>query len=172
MPDRPKLVIVGGAPGSGKTTLAVELAARLRLPLVAKDDIKESLGDVLGTRDLEWSRLLGKGTYAVMEAVAVRSLAVGSGLILEANFTRELSEHWLRGLTDDADARVVLCRTPMDRDRFTARAGTRHSIHPDDLGTDWPPADDFAIDVGVPRLEVDTTSGYVPDLDSILRFIG
>lgn len=106
-----------------------------------------------------------------MEAVAARSLAVGGGLILEANFTRERSEPWLRGLAECADTRVVLCRTPRDRDRFAERAGTRHSIHPDDVGAEWPPAEDFAIDLGVPRLDVDTSSGYVPDLDSIARFI-
>ena len=171
MGDRPKLVLVGGAPGSGKTTLAVELATRLQLPLLAKDDIKEALGDVLGTRDLGWSRQLGAATYAVMEAIAARSLAGGAGLILEANFTRERSEHWLRGLAERADARVVLCRTPRDRDRFAARAGTRHSIHPDDVSVEWPTAEDFAIDLGVPRLDVDTTSGYAPDIESIVRFI-
>ena len=138
---------------------------------MAKDDIKEALGDVLGTRDLAWSRQLGAATYAVMEAVAAHSVAVGGGLVLEANFTRERSEPWLRGLAERADTRVVLCRTPSDRDRFAARAGTRHSIHPDDVAAEWPPADDFAIDLGVPRLEVDTTSGYAPDLDSIVRFI-
>jgi hypothetical protein len=106
-----------------------------------------------------------------MEALAARSVTVGGGLILEANFTRERSEPWLRRLAERSDARVVLCRTPRDRDRFAARAGTRHSIHPDDVRADWPAAEDFAIDLGVPRLEVDTTAGYAPDIESIVRFI-
>jgi predicted ATPase len=43
------LVLVTGPPGSGKTTLAVPLARRLELPLIAKDTIKEALFDALGT---------------------------------------------------------------------------------------------------------------------------
>ena len=138
---------------------------------MAKDDIKEALGDVLGTRDLAWSRQLGAATYAVMEAVAARSLAVGGALIVEANFTRQRSEPWLRGLAERADTRVVLCRTPKDRERFAARSGTRHSIHPDDVAAEWPPAEDFAIDLGVPSLGVDTTDGYEPDIETIMQFI-
>ncbi|MGH2472994.1 MAG: hypothetical protein ACRDG6_11435 [Candidatus Limnocylindria bacterium] len=106
-----------------------------------------------------------------MQAVAARSLTAGGGLVLEANFTRERSEAWLRGLAEQAETRVLICRTPLDRERFAARAGKRHAVHPDDLAAEWPAAETFAIDIGVPRLEVDTTDGYVPDLDTIMRFI-
>lgn len=42
--DGPGLfVLVGGWPGSGKSTLARALAAELRLPLLAKDEIKEAV---------------------------------------------------------------------------------------------------------------------------------
>ena len=43
----PLLVVVSGMPSSGKTTVAEELARRLRLPLIAKDAIKESLYETL-----------------------------------------------------------------------------------------------------------------------------
>ena len=45
----PLVVLVSGAPGTGKTALLRDLAPRLGLPVIAKDDIKESLGDTLGT---------------------------------------------------------------------------------------------------------------------------
>ena len=43
------LIMVNGLPGSGKTTLATQLADRLRVPLVSKDAVKEALLEVVPT---------------------------------------------------------------------------------------------------------------------------
>jgi adenylate kinase family enzyme len=48
-------IVVSGAPGTGKTTVAALLAERLVLPLLSLDVIKEALGDSLGLGDEEWS---------------------------------------------------------------------------------------------------------------------
>jgi 2-phosphoglycerate kinase len=60
-PPGRRVVLVSGAPGSGKTSLAVPLAAELGLALLRKDRIKETLHDGLGAPepDLAWSRRLG-----------------------------------------------------------------------------------------------------------------
>jgi predicted kinase len=86
--DRPLLIVVTGAPAAGKTTVAWELAARLRLPLIAKDTIKEALFQGLGPGDLAWSRRLGAATFLVMLALAEESIEAGSSLVLEGNFVR------------------------------------------------------------------------------------
>jgi adenylate kinase family enzyme len=46
-----RTVVVSGAPGSGKSTVASALAERLHLPLLSLDDVKEALADVLGMGD-------------------------------------------------------------------------------------------------------------------------
>jgi predicted kinase len=147
------------------------------LPLLAKDDMKESLADVLGAGDIARSRQLGAATYSVIRAVAARSLASGGSLILEANFHRERSVPWLLELLRGSDGRFIRCRTSPEiaRARFAARmsVGGRHAVHLDAqiLEEEWPEPTEFELDLGVPSLVVDTTSGYVPNLDSVVRFI-
>jgi predicted kinase len=76
-------------PSSGKTTVAEGLAGRLRLPLIAKDEIKESLYESLGADDVSASARLGTAAYALIFGLARKMLASGVSLIVEANFFRD-----------------------------------------------------------------------------------
>ena len=144
---------------------------------MAKDEIKESLAVVTGTVDLVGSRQLGAAAYGVMRTVAARAVTSGASLVLEANFHRNPSSQWLRALLAQSDGRFVLCHAPLEvlRDRFAARMarGSRHAVHLDAeiLAEEWPDLAEFDLDLGIPSLSVDTTSGYQPDLDSIVRFV-
>ena len=85
----PLLVVATGMPSSGKTTVAEGLAARLALPLVAKDEIKESLYESLGAENVAASARLGTAAYALIFALARTMLASGVSPIVEANFFRD-----------------------------------------------------------------------------------
>lgn len=63
------VVLVTGIPGAGKTTVSRALSKALALPLLSKDAIKESLFDVLGVRDREWSLQLGAAANRVLWAL-------------------------------------------------------------------------------------------------------
>jgi adenylate kinase family enzyme len=63
------VVFVTGIPGAGKTTMSRALSRALTLPLLSKDAVKESLFDVLGVRDREWSLQLGAAANNVLWAV-------------------------------------------------------------------------------------------------------
>lgn len=168
-----RLVIVGGAPATGKTTLAHELGRSLELPVITKDDVKEALAAPFETGDRDWSRRLGVAAYSVLFTVAERVLAGGQGLILESNFRCGISDQPLRDLAALAPTVVIVCRTPVARERFTERATRgRHRVHIDHAVLDEWTGDDSAhqIDIGTPRLVVDTTDGYVPDLGRIIAF--
>jgi predicted kinase len=57
------LVIVSGAPGSGKTTLATRLSQDLGLPMLDRDALKEALADAIGhPADVDASARLGAGS--------------------------------------------------------------------------------------------------------------
>jgi predicted kinase len=168
-----RLVIVGGAPATGKTTLALALGKSLGLPVITKDDIKESLAAPFKTGDREWSRQLGAAAYSVLFTIAERILAGGQGLILESNFHRGIADEPLRALAARAPTVVIVCHTPDARQRFAERAARgRHRVHIDGAVLEEWSGDDSAhqIDIGTPLLLVETTDGYMPDLDHIVAF--
>ena len=180
------LVIVGGAPGSGKTTLARRLAAELRLPLVAKDDVKEALYETVGAPTLDASRVLGNASYRIMYLMAERLLEAGVGLVLESNFGRGWCEDELQPLVRRATggAVMVLCggdpETIVRRYRERAERGERHPGHRDGqlVGTVAARLADGIyepLDLDVPLVRVDTTwnvaGGYVPAYEEIVAAV-
>lgn len=88
MEERPSplVIVVNGLPATGKTTLARRLATELRLPLLAKDIIKEALFETLGWSDREWSRRLGTATMALLYRLFEEQLRAGQPCIIESNF--------------------------------------------------------------------------------------
>ena len=57
------LIIVSGFSCSGKTTLASKIGNHFALPVLDRDDFKESLFDSLGYSDRQWSKKLGYASY-------------------------------------------------------------------------------------------------------------
>jgi hypothetical protein len=70
--DKP-FVVVSGLPGSGKTTLARQLAPALGLQLVDKDDILERLFESKGIGDAAWRRALSRESDMVLQNEAAAS---------------------------------------------------------------------------------------------------
>jgi len=79
-----RVILVSGAPGAGKTTVAQPLAEALGFALLSKDQIKEALFDALEGRadDLAESRKFSDAAMEVMWALATQCPQV----VLEANF--------------------------------------------------------------------------------------
>src|SRR3989344_3212405 len=94
------LVIIGGPPASGKSTIAEKLSEDFSIPLIRKDAIKELMFDNLGWSDREWSRKLGETSYRLMDQITELELKSGQQLILESDFKPEYDnekfQHWKR----------------------------------------------------------------------------
>ena len=168
MVDR-ELVLVSGAPGVGKSTLAVQLSALTGISLLSKDVIKESLWDALQppTGDLYWSRKLGGAAMEVLWALAARS----SRVILEANF-RPHSDYERGRLSALSDRIVeVYCSCPptVATQRYESRAA-QPDHHPAHVTPHLDPAllAEFDQPIGIgPVIEIDTTEPV--DVQSVAK---
>ena len=91
MSGTPLVLIVTGAPASGKSTLGPHLARALALPYLSKDLFKESLFETLGIADRAWSQRLGIASIELLFKLTAALLEAGQSVAVESNFHPRLS---------------------------------------------------------------------------------
>jgi predicted kinase len=110
--------------------IAEKLRSELGLPLLAKDALKETLGDVLGTRGRTESQLLGVAVFALVGALVRELLSSGVSLIVEGNFMR--GSPAMAELPPARIAQVHVSAPPgLLRERLLERDAHRHPVHYD-----------------------------------------
>ena len=125
------VIVITGAPASGKTTLARMLAERLGLPVLAKDRIKETLFDAL-PGDSDWSRRLGNASFQLLLQL-VEELARGVGAFIVESAFRVSDGTELQRLLAGADVLHIHCQaadaTLVERMSRRVASGERHPGH-------------------------------------------
>ncbi|MDH2442658.1 AAA family ATPase [Amnibacterium sp. CER49] len=84
------LVVVGGLPGTGKTTVASLVAQRLGVGFIRVDTVEQALRD-----HADLAGPVGVSGYAVAYALAAEQLALGLGVVVECvNPLRVTRDAW------------------------------------------------------------------------------
>jgi adenylylsulfate kinase-like enzyme len=75
-------VVVSGLPGSGKSTVARQIASYAGIAVLDKDDILEQLFDERGIGDAEWRSALSRKRRSPPRATGVRETICVSRLVV------------------------------------------------------------------------------------------
>jgi predicted kinase len=140
---KPALVLVGGAVGTGKSTVAAQLADELRGVVVASDRVRKRLLGVSPTARVGGAWQAGAydeeqtdRTYAGLFERARPALASGRPVILDATFGRRARRAEAVRLGDELGVAVefveVCCRADVARERLARRAAA--GTDPSDAG--------------------------------------
>jgi predicted kinase len=177
----PTLIVVSGPPGSGKTTLAHQVAAAVGCPAICRDEIKEGMVHATPGYDPSQSGDFNRRTLATFVNLIRLLLTARVTAVAEAAFQDRLWRPALEPLLDLAKLRILQCTTrgAVAHARFARRLeeDPRRAAHDDrarlralaDSGnsaSSWVP-----ISLPVPTLRVDTTADYDPGMLDILAFI-
>jgi hypothetical protein len=130
---RPRLILVGGLPGSGKSTVARGLAGRIGAACLASDELRKELaGAAPGTRlpaavgEGIYRRTFSALTYRELLLRAERHLRAGDSVVLDATFARAADRRRAAALARAAGGILVQveCRCParVARARLAARS--------------------------------------------------
>ncbi|MFD7281916.1 AAA family ATPase [Streptomyces sp. NPDC059862] len=176
----PALVVVSGGPGTGKTTLAHELARTLGCPAIIRDEIKQAM--VMSTPGYQsgGDDPLNYPTLDAFFGVLKVLLKAGVTLVVEAAFQDRLWRPNLEPLTGLAHIRVIRCTTEVGvaHDRIVQRAkeDVHRAAHGDQDLLEAIAAGEHSLEafvpisLDVPTLTVDTSAGYQPALPDIAAF--
>lgn len=170
---RPTLILVSGPAGSGKTTLAHELAIAVGCPALSRDEIKEGMVFSNPGFAASYSDALTMRTFGLFFEAITLLLRAEVTLVAEAAFQHRL---WVQGLGpvgELATLRIVRCMVSDEvaRERLATRMRTQRTrvAHADaEYLTLNEPFDPIHLDA--PALDVDTSEGWSPDIPAIARF--
>jgi len=80
------LISFWGWPCSGKTTISNKVSEILKIPLINRDTIKESIFDEFGCKDREWSAKVGQASIRIINNIILDLFKYPNTIIIENIF--------------------------------------------------------------------------------------
>ncbi|MBD3280281.1 AAA family ATPase [Candidatus Dojkabacteria bacterium] len=119
--DKPKLIVMAGLQGSGKSTIAEEISKQLKIFILSVDPIHSSILKA----GIEDSFEVGLADYLVAERLADENLARGiSGIIDASNYVDKAQSMWEKLASKHGiQLKVIECK--IDEDTHKHRIGRR-----------------------------------------------
>ena len=129
---RPLLILVGGLPGTGKSTLSRGIAERTGATVLRSDVVRKELAglepDRSASSDFAHGVYSSERTDATYGELASRTrdlLDVGQSVVVDASFGDDRHRRQLRAVGSDARAVVVELRCEVDADTAAQRIAAR-----------------------------------------------
>ncbi|MBN1121179.1 MAG: ATP-binding protein [Anaerolineae bacterium] len=179
----PTLVVITGAPCTGKSSIARSLAERLSLPLIEKDAIKEQLFDSLGAGDRDWSTRLSRASFDLLYTFAELALRAGPGCIVEGNFKPVEETQHFKTLIKSTGCEVVQVYCHSSAKVVWARHSRRaiqrhrhpghvdHLYRPNEVARKAVDGTYTPLDIGGRLIEIDTGGAGAIDIDALVEWI-
>ncbi|MGF6109392.1 AAA family ATPase [Pseudomonas frederiksbergensis] len=127
------LIVFSGLPGTGKTTIAKGLAARLGALYLRIDSIEQAIrdADVLASD-------VGRSGYLVANALALTNLDMGSRVVVDCvNPVQESRDAWRETASRAQSSLIDIEVTCSDREEHQRRVETRQIDVPGLKAPDW-----------------------------------
>lgn len=179
MNKKPKLIIVTGRPGSGKTTLAKKFGELVKLPVFCRDEFKEGYVNTFGVHHTNLAADTNKTVTDIFFETIELLLSKNVSLIAEAAFQHRVWEVLFKKVSLLSDISIVLCEVEPEvaAKRHLQRGlndASREFFHGDKRVTHYKKTGEFLepgeyqspnFDVSI--ITVSTEDGYSPPLNSI-----
>lgn len=180
-------MLVTGAPGSGKSTLGNQLARLLRVPFLARDDIRGGLFMSEGAWSDELRRVpsADEAVDVFLQTVAdllARGVSCVVEYVVRSHRPDDLDRIMAAGecmvIMTECDAAMSRVTDRNGTDRFVANPAFLDALgfasvqdHTDAVVVRMAQVEhEMRRDFPVPVLHVDTTGAYQPDLETMVRF--